>query len=232
MVHALRVTACLLYSWIIGHAVPMVKSLGLALQTVKILSKAVNWMLLVNEYVNLYRKSRNMRCVNTFLPSLSHKPNRSGEFFKVRRVSIIEKIHDLLNTFVGDASWRFLFVCLLKRVHVCGRGLTDESEIIKFLQHGTLVGLLPVPHPILIRKYQVHLNKTVWTLLLPFTESFVESTLCVQARIPYLLIVLFNEKRMFFFNLAHVFFFCCRPTVALKCGSEPTCGELSTSGKI
>ena len=35
------------------------------------------------------------------------------------------------------------------------RGLTDESEIIKFLQHGTLVGLLPVPHPILIRKYQV-----------------------------------------------------------------------------
>ena len=36
------------------------------------------------------------------------------------------------------------------------RGLTDESEIIKFLQHGTLVGLLPVPHPILIRKYQVN----------------------------------------------------------------------------
>lgn len=36
------------------------------------------------------------------------------------------------------------------------RGLTDESEILKFLQHGTLVGLLPVPHPILIRKYQVN----------------------------------------------------------------------------
>ena len=35
------------------------------------------------------------------------------------------------------------------------RNLTDESEIISFLQHGTLVGLLPVPHPILIRKYQV-----------------------------------------------------------------------------
>ena len=35
------------------------------------------------------------------------------------------------------------------------RGLTDESEIIKFLQLGTLVGLLPIPHPILIRKYQL-----------------------------------------------------------------------------
>ena len=34
------------------------------------------------------------------------------------------------------------------------KGLTDKSEILKFLQRGTLVGLLPVPHPILIRKYQ------------------------------------------------------------------------------
>ena len=35
------------------------------------------------------------------------------------------------------------------------KGLTDETEIIRFLQNGTLVGLLPVPHPILIRRYQV-----------------------------------------------------------------------------
>ena len=27
------------------------------------------------------------------------------------------------------------------------KGLTDETEIIRFLQNGTLVGLLPVPHP-------------------------------------------------------------------------------------
>lgn len=43
-----------------------------------------------------------------------------------------------------------------------GRGLTDESEILKFLQHGTLVGLLPVPHPILIRKYQANSGTTMW----------------------------------------------------------------------
>ena len=42
------------------------------------------------------------------------------------------------------------------------RGLTDESEIIKFLQHGTLVGLLPVPHPILIRKYQPNSGTVMW----------------------------------------------------------------------
>lgn len=42
------------------------------------------------------------------------------------------------------------------------RGLTDESEILKFLQHGTLVGLLPVPHPILIRKYQANNGTAAW----------------------------------------------------------------------
>ena len=47
-------------------------------------------------------------------------------------------------------------------VCLCARGLTDETEILKFLQHGTLVGLLPVPHPILIRKYQANSGTTMW----------------------------------------------------------------------
>ena len=42
------------------------------------------------------------------------------------------------------------------------KNLTDESEILKFLQNGTLVGLLPVPHPILIRKYQANAGTTSW----------------------------------------------------------------------
>ncbi|XP_074598309.1 protein HID1 isoform X2 [Brevipalpus obovatus] len=42
------------------------------------------------------------------------------------------------------------------------KGITDENEILKFLQHGTLVGLLPVPHPILIRKYQTNSGTTLW----------------------------------------------------------------------
>lgn len=47
-------------------------------------------------------------------------------------------------------------------VYFFNRGLTDESEILKFLQHGTLVGLLPVPHPILIRRYQANAGTTAW----------------------------------------------------------------------
>ena len=42
------------------------------------------------------------------------------------------------------------------------KGLTDESEILRFLQHGTLVGLLPVPHPILIRRYQANPGTAMW----------------------------------------------------------------------
>ncbi|KJE93087.1 hypothetical protein CAOG_03930 [Capsaspora owczarzaki ATCC 30864] len=42
------------------------------------------------------------------------------------------------------------------------RGVTDEAEILDFLRHGTLVGLLPVPHPILIRKYQPNAGTASW----------------------------------------------------------------------
>lgn len=58
---------------------------------------------------------------------------------------------------------RLLQVLVPQVEKICrDRGLTDESEIIKFLQHGTLVGLLPVPHPILIRKYQANLATNTW----------------------------------------------------------------------
>lgn len=58
---------------------------------------------------------------------------------------------------------RLLQVLVPQVEQICmERGLTDESEIIKFLQHGTLVGLLPVPHPILIRKYQPNAGTVMW----------------------------------------------------------------------
>ncbi|XP_059489413.1 protein HID1-like [Neocloeon triangulifer] len=58
---------------------------------------------------------------------------------------------------------RLLQVLVPQVEKICiDKGLTDESEILKFLQHGTLVGLLPVPHPILIRKYQANLGTTSW----------------------------------------------------------------------
>lgn len=58
---------------------------------------------------------------------------------------------------------RLLQVLVPQVEKICiDKGLTDESEILKFLQHGTLVGLLPVPHPILIRKYQANSGTSMW----------------------------------------------------------------------
>ncbi|XP_061887845.1 protein HID1-like isoform X2 [Entelurus aequoreus] len=58
---------------------------------------------------------------------------------------------------------RLLQVLVPQVEKICiDKGLTDESEILKFLQHGTLVGLLPVPHPILIRKSQVNPGTSSW----------------------------------------------------------------------
>lgn len=58
---------------------------------------------------------------------------------------------------------RLLQVLVPQVEKICiDKGLTDESEILKFLQNGTLVGLLPVPHPILIRKYQPNYGTIMW----------------------------------------------------------------------
>ncbi|PIO71609.1 hypothetical protein TELCIR_06483 [Teladorsagia circumcincta] len=58
---------------------------------------------------------------------------------------------------------RLLQVLVPQVEKICiDKGLTDESEILKFLQHGTLVGLLPVPHPILVRKYQANAGTNHW----------------------------------------------------------------------
>ncbi|CAH8542092.1 unnamed protein product [Schistosoma turkestanicum] len=58
---------------------------------------------------------------------------------------------------------RLLQVLVPQVEKICiDKGLTDETEIVRFLQNGTLVGLLPVPHPILIRKYQSNAGTTIW----------------------------------------------------------------------
>ncbi|KAK9406910.1 UPF0663 transmembrane protein C17orf28 [Crotalus adamanteus] len=68
----------------------------------------------------------------------------------------------MLHVFEGIQKNIVADVIECKCVPTFCRGLTDESEILKFLQHGTLVGLLPVPHPILIRKYQANSGTAMW----------------------------------------------------------------------
>jgi hypothetical protein len=40
--------------------------------------------------------------------------------------------------------------------------IKTEKEILEYLRNGTLVGLLPVPHPIIIRKYQSSASTDKW----------------------------------------------------------------------
>ncbi|KAL1494941.1 hypothetical protein ABEB36_010442 [Hypothenemus hampei] len=74
-----------------------------------------------------------------------------------------EWVHSWKSKLPLQTIMRLLQVLVPQVEKICiDKGLTDESEILKFLQHGTLVGLLPVPHPILIRKYQANLGTTTW----------------------------------------------------------------------
>nr|KAG5713477.1 hypothetical protein BaRGS_025025 [Batillaria attramentaria] len=79
----------------------------------------------------------------------------------------LEKSRSLVQTWKQklplQTIMRMLQVLVPQVEKICiDKGLTDETEILKFLQHGTLVGLLPVPHPILIRKYQANSGTTMW----------------------------------------------------------------------
>ncbi|KAI4457116.1 protein hid1 [Holotrichia oblita] len=72
-------------------------------------------------------------------------------------VPTAEWVHSWKSKLPLQTIMRLLQVLVPQVEKICiDKGLTDESEILKFLQHGTLVGLLPVPHPILIRKYQAN----------------------------------------------------------------------------
>lgn len=58
---------------------------------------------------------------------------------------------------------RLLHVLVPQVEKLCAdKGVTDEADILEFLKNGTLVGLLPVPHRILIRKHQSVPYCTVW----------------------------------------------------------------------
>lgn len=81
----------------------------------------------------------------------------------VQWVPTTDWVHSWKQKLPLQTIMRLLQVLVPQVEKICiDKGLTDESEILKFLQHGTLVGLLPVPHPILIRKYQANSGTTMW----------------------------------------------------------------------
>ncbi|CAH1794429.1 unnamed protein product, partial [Owenia fusiformis] len=111
------------------------------------------------------------------LPTPPHSPTEKVGPSDVARPPLMRTGSQTSTGWVASPDWvqswkqklplqtimRLLQVLVPQVEKICiDKGLTDESEILKFLQHGTLVGLLPVPHPILIRKYQANSGTTMW----------------------------------------------------------------------
>ena len=92
---------------------------------------------------------------------------------------------------------RLLQVLVPQVEKICiDKGLTDESEILKFLQNGTLVGLLPVPHPILIRKYQPNYGTIMWFKTYMWGViylRYLESILCYTTQTYLIFVYLFRN---------------------------------------
>ncbi|KAJ8923040.1 hypothetical protein NQ315_001588 [Exocentrus adspersus] len=98
------------------------------------------------------------RAVNTRNSLRVSAPKENGQW-----VPTGEWVHSWKSKLPLQTIMRLLQVLVPQVEKICiDKGLTDESEILRFLQHGTLVGLLPVPHPILIRKYQANAGTTTW----------------------------------------------------------------------
>lgn len=65
----------------------------------------------------------------------------------------------------------------------------EEIEMIKYLQDGTLVGLLPVPHPILIRKYHTNDETTLWFRTCTWGIIYVRNSIWADTNIRLIRIV-------------------------------------------
>lgn len=54
-------------------------------------------------------------------------------------------------------------------------GNLDDATILNFLSNTTMVGLLPVPHPIVIRKYTPNLFTGLWFTAFLWGVMFLEN---------------------------------------------------------
>lgn len=57
--------------------------------------------------------------------------------------------------------------------------MSPVVQVVEFLQTTTLVGLLPVPHPIVIRKYQPNKYTSLWFSAFLWGVIFTHNQVCV-----------------------------------------------------
>jgi len=71
---------------------------------------------------------------------------------------------------------RLLNILLPQIEKICvDRGIVSEDEVLKFLSSGTLVGLLPVPHPIMVRKYKSNPATYAWATVYMWGVIYVRN---------------------------------------------------------
>jgi len=91
--------------------------------------------------------------------SLGQPQNQSPIHF----VATLEWKRELKKKLPLQAVLRLLQVLQPQVDLVCTQsGFTDEGQVLEYLKKTTMVGLLPVPHPILIRKYQQNPRTDQW----------------------------------------------------------------------
>lgn len=75
-----------------------------------------------------------------------------------------EWLEELKESLPMEAVTRLLqhLVPVVDDIVTAKAGVVDEQEILDVLNEITMVGLLPVPHPIVIRKYQPNQYTALW----------------------------------------------------------------------
>lgn len=111
-------------------------------------------------------------------PSPSLKPGATPpkETISISKTGDIIKTQGFVPTEEWIRSWkrtlslgtiiRLLNILVPQIEKICvERGIVSEEEVLRYLSSGTLVGLLPVPHPIMVRKYKPNQGTYAWATI-------------------------------------------------------------------
>jgi hypothetical protein len=72
------------------------------------------------------------------------------------------------------------------------RGNISESQVLEFIQNTTLVGLLPVPHPIVVRKYHPNKYTSIWFSTFQVYPFIITNSFLCLFILMYVLVVGYN----------------------------------------
>ncbi|KAI8810496.1 high-temperature-induced dauer-formation protein-domain-containing protein [Cladochytrium replicatum] len=90
--------------------------------------------------------------------------------------------------------------------HLCiEKGLNDDRQVLEHLQSGTLVGLLPIPHPIYVRRFFFNEAMRIWFTSYLWGVIFLKSTGTTNPEIVKLCPPIWTGKLCFHHRLVNIF---------------------------